>query len=452
MRNVTIRNLNEAAAALEAGSTTSRTLVEDCLARIEDPAGEGARVFRVVYAKRARAMADAIDGARRAGYRASAYAGIPISVKDLFDVAGEPTPAGSRVLEHSPPAERNAPIVDRLLAQGLIPVGRSNMTEFAYSGLGINPHFGTPLSPWDHAGRHVPGGSSSGAAASVAYGMAFVGIGTDTGGSCRVPAAFCGVVGFKPTARRVPTTGAVPLSTSLDSIGPFANAVADAAIVDAMLAAAPPTAPAPAPLAGLRFAIPAPFGLENMDADVTAAFEAAIAKLRAAGARVEERDFAALHRFPAVTRHGGITGAEAYAWHRKLVSEHPDLYDPFVLRRLNQGSRQSAADYIALLAERAAMIREMDEATAWIDALVMPTSVVVPPRFADVEAEADYNRINLLVLHNTMLMNILDRTAISLPIGGRGGPPVGLMLAARAMDDRRLLGIAAGVEASLHQG
>ncbi|MGH7069978.1 MAG: amidase [Acetobacteraceae bacterium] len=448
-----MQTLIETAARLGAGTLTSRALVEECLARIEDPVGEGKHVFRVVYTAKARAMADAIDAARRAGYAPGPYAGIPISLKDLLDVAGEPTPAGSRVLDHAAPATKNAPIVDRLLAAGLIPIGRSNMTEFAYSGLGINPHYGTPLSPWDRASRHVPGGSSSGAAASVAYGMALAGIGTDTGGSCRVPAAFCGVVGFKPTARRVPTEGALPLSTSLDSIGPFTSSVADAAIIDAILAAQSPEVLAPRPLEGLRFVVPAPFALEGMDTNVAAAFNAAIAMLRAAGVRIEERNFGALRHFPPVTHHGGITGAEASHWHRKLLAEHADLYDPFVRRCLAQGSRQSAADYIALLAERAAMIREMGDETTWIDALVMPTSVIVPPRFSEVEDAADHDRINLLVLRNTMLVNIIDWTAISLPIGTRNGPPVGLMLAARTMEDRsRLLPIAAGVEAALLRG
>jgi aspartyl-tRNA(Asn)/glutamyl-tRNA(Gln) amidotransferase subunit A len=224
-----MNTIAEAAAALASGRTTSRALVETALDRIADPAGEGARTFVRTYPTQARASADAIDALRRANRAPSPFAGIPVSLKDLLDVAGEPTPAGSVVLADAPLATAHAPVVQRLLAAGLIPVGRTNMTEFAFSGVGINPHYGTPRSPYgrqaDGSGR-VPGGSSSGAAVSVSDHMAFAAIGTDTGGSCRIPAAFCGVVGYKPTQRRVPRDGVLPLSTTLDSIGPLARTVA----------------------------------------------------------------------------------------------------------------------------------------------------------------------------------------------------------------------------------
>ena len=214
-----MRTIEDHAQALADGSTTSRALVEQCLARIADPGGEGARAFIKVHAEQARAMADAMDTLRRAGREPSRYAGIPVALKDLFDIAGEATPAGSRVLADAPPAAAHAPVVQRMLAAGFVPMGRTNMTEFAFSGLGINPHYGTPCSPWDRAARRIPGGSSSGTAVSVSDGMAVAGLGTDTGGSCRIPAAFCGIVGYKPTARRVPITGVLPLAPSLDSVG-----------------------------------------------------------------------------------------------------------------------------------------------------------------------------------------------------------------------------------------
>ena len=221
-------DIEPTAAALAEGRATSRDLIEACLARIADPAGEGAATFRRVHAEAARASADAIDALRRAGRAPSRYAGIPVSLKDLLDVAGESTSAGSRALADAPPAAVHAPVVARLLAAGFIPVGRTNMVEFAFSGLGINPHFGTPRAPWERtaAGGRIPGGSSSGAAVSVADGMALGAIGTDTGGSCRIPAAFCGITGYKPTARRVPIAGVLPLSPSLDSVGPLAASVA----------------------------------------------------------------------------------------------------------------------------------------------------------------------------------------------------------------------------------
>ena len=231
-----MRRIDELAQALSKGTATSRSLIEESLARIGDPDGEGARTFIKVYADQARAMADAADLLRKANRAPGPYAGIPIALKDLFDVAGEATPGGSVVLAETPPAKANAPVVARMLAAGFIPVGRVNMTEFAFSGLGINPHYGTPASPWDRASRRIPGGSSSGTAVAVADGMAAAGLGTDTGGSCRIPAAFCGIVGYKPTARRVPITGVLPLAPSLDSVGPLAPSVACCAAIDAILA------------------------------------------------------------------------------------------------------------------------------------------------------------------------------------------------------------------------
>src|SRR5438046_4260027 len=234
------------AAALAAGQTTSRDLIEAALARIADPGGEGARTFVKVYADSARAAADAQDRLRKAGYVASPLAGLPVSVKDLFDIAGEQSLAGSQALDDTPPAAHDAPAIARLRAAGAVLIGRTNMTEFAFSGVGINPHYGTPGNPHDR--RLIPGGSSSGAAVSVGDGAAIVGIGTDTGGSVRIPAALCGIVGFKPTQTRVPRDGVIPLSTTLDSIGPLANSVACCAIADAVMGGEPPVAPAPPPV------------------------------------------------------------------------------------------------------------------------------------------------------------------------------------------------------------
>src|ERR1700720_3039842 len=243
--NPSKRTVLEIAADLADGRTTSGELVEAALAQITDPAGEGARTFVKVYAENARAAAVAQDRLRKAGYIGSPVPGLPVSLKDLFDVAGERTLAGSKALDDSPPAQRDAPIVARLRAAGAVLIGRTNMTEFAFSGVGINPHYGTPGNPYDR--RRVPGGSSAGAPVSVADGCAVIAIGTDTGGSVRIPAALCGVVGFKPTASRLPRAGATPLSTTLDSIGPLANSVACCAITDAVMAGENPIAPDEAP-------------------------------------------------------------------------------------------------------------------------------------------------------------------------------------------------------------
>lgn len=244
------------AADLASGATSARKLVEQCIARIADPTGEGQRTFIHVDREAALEAADAMDRLRKANAAPSPFAGIPISIKDLFDIKGQVTRAGSRALEDSAPAEADAPAVARLKRAGFIVIGRTNMTEFAYSGIGINPHFGTPKSAWNRSVGHVPGGSSSGAAVSIADGMAFGALGTDTGGSCRIPAAFNGIVGYKPTQRRIPLAGGVPLSFTLDSYGPLANSVACCAALDAVLADEPVTPIAPRPVKGMRLAVP----------------------------------------------------------------------------------------------------------------------------------------------------------------------------------------------------
>ncbi|HEY0418352.1 MAG TPA: amidase, partial [Acetobacteraceae bacterium] len=395
-----MRTIPELSQALAAGATTSRQLVEECLARIADPAGEGSRTFLRVHADKARAQADAMDALRRAGRAPGPLAGIPFSVKDLADIAGEPTPAGSTVLADAPPAAANAPVVQRILDAGLVVMGRTNMTEFAFSGLGINPHHDTPRSPYDRATGRIPGGSSSGAAVSVSDGMAYGALGTDTGGSCRIPAAMCGIVGYKPTARRVPITGILPLSTSLDSVGPLANTVACCAAIDAVFAGQPLPTLRPAPLAGLRFAVPTNIVLENMDDEVAGAFERALSTLSATGARIDRRAFPAFDEIAPVNALGGFSAAEAWAWHRKLIAAKGEGYDPCVVSRIRRGETMLAADYVDLLHARAAIIARANAATAEYDAVLMPTCPLTPPPIASLAGEAEYTRVNMLQLRN----------------------------------------------------
>src|SRR5215471_15884209 len=269
---------------LETGRTSARKLVEECIARIADPAGEGQRTFIHVDKDAALEAADAMDRLRRAHAAPSRFAGIPVSIKDLFDIKGQVTRAGSRALEDSAPAAADAPVVARLRRAGFVAIGRTNMTEFAYSGIGINPHYGTPKGAWNRSAGHVPGGSSSGAAVSVVDGMAHGALGTDTGGSCRIPAAFNGIVGFKPTQRRIPLDGGVPLSFSLDSYGPLARSVNCCAILDAVLANEPVTALRPRPVKDLRFAVPTTVALDDLDDAVAKTFDRALAALSKAGA------------------------------------------------------------------------------------------------------------------------------------------------------------------------
>ena len=444
-----MRAIEDLAQSLADGQTTSRALVEEALARIADPAGEGARTFIKVHAAQARAAADAVDAARKVGLAVGRYAGIPIALKDLFDIAGEPTPAGSKVLADAPPARLNAPVVQRMLNAGFITMGRANMTEFAFSGLGINPHYGTPSSPWDRGAARIPGGSSSGTAVAVADGMAAAGLGTDTGGSCRIPAAFCGVVGYKPTARRVPINGVLPLAPSLDSVGPLAPSVACCAAMDAILAGQEPVVPVPAALSGLRLAVPENVVLDGMDATVAAAFDRALSVLSDAGAHVTRVRFPAFEAIAGVNANGGYAASEAYAWHRGLLAAKGAGYDPRIRVRIMRGETMSAADYLDLAPARAGIIAAFDASTRDFDCVVMPTVPIVAPRIADLDDEREYNRINLHILRNTALGNFLDRCAISIPCHRAGDAPVGLMLMGETMGDARLFRIAAAVEAEL---
>jgi aspartyl-tRNA(Asn)/glutamyl-tRNA(Gln) amidotransferase subunit A len=444
-----MRTIDQLAQALDAGQTTSRALIELSLSRIADPVGEGARAFVKVHAEQARAMADAVDALRRVRRSPGRYAGIPIALKDLFDIAGEPTPAGSTVLADAPPAAAHAPVVARMLAAGFIPMGRVNMTEFAFSGLGINPHYGTPLSPWDRASKRIPGGSSSGTAVAVADGMAAAGLGTDTGGSCRIPAAFCGIVGYKPTARRVPITGVLPLAPSLDSVGPLAPSVACCAAIDGILAEEGVSVPSPVGLAGLRFAVPENMVLEGMDAVVSAAFDRSLSALSAAGAVLRRVRFEEFDDLPAVNAKGGFAASEAYAWHRSLLASKGAGYDPNIRVRIARGEGMSAADYLDLLAARARLIASFDERTRDYDCVLMPTVPIVAPRVAELSDQQSYNRINMHILRNTALANFLDRCSISVPCHREGDSPVGLMLTGETMGDARLFGIASAVEACI---
>ena len=268
---------------LETGRTSARKLVDECIARIADPAGEGQRVFIHVDKDAAIEAAEAMDRLRKAKAAPSRFAGIPVSIKDLFDIKGQVTRAGSRALDDFPPAQADATVVARLRRAGFIVIGRTNMTEFAYSGIGINPHYGTPKSAWQRSVGHVPGGSSSGAAVSIADGMAYGALGTDTGGSCRIPAAFNGIVGFKPTQRRVPLDGGVPLSSTLDSFGPLARSVSCCAILDAVLADEPVVPLRPRPIKGMRLAVPTTIVLDDLDDAVAKTFDRALRNFVAPG-------------------------------------------------------------------------------------------------------------------------------------------------------------------------
>ena len=438
-----------ARAAVElAAGMSSQSLVEECLARILDPAGEGPRAFLKVHTEAARAASGCADDLRR--HRgAPRFAGIPVSVKDLFDMAGDVTTAGSVALADAAPAVTDAAAVARVRAAGFIPVGRTNMTEFAYSGIGLNPHFGTPRNPWDRATGRIPGGSSSGAAVSVSDGMAVAALGTDTGGSCRAPAALCGVVGFKPTAQRIPSDGVVPLSFTLDSIGSLAPSVACCATLDAVMAGEEVHDLQAFPLDGLRLAAPQTLVLDSLEAPVAEAYGDALGRLAKAGVRIVDVALTELAEVAALNRQGGIAASEAYAWHRELIAAEGARYDPRVLRRIMAGRDQDAAYYIDLVRTRAGVISSVSAVSARFDAMIMPTCPVVAAPIAAVAVDEDFFAVNARVLRNTTLFNLLDRCAISIPCHRPGGAPVGLMLVGEHGGDRRLLAIAAAVEAAV---
>ena len=431
---------------LENGRTSARKLVDECLARIADPSGEGARVFLHVDAEAAIEAAEAMDRLREVKAAPSPFAGIPVSIKDLFDIKGQVTRAGSRALEDSAPAEADAPVVARLRRAGFIVIGRTNMTEFAYSGIGINPHFGTPKSAWRRDVGHVPGGSSSGAAVSVVDRMAHGALGTDTGGSCRIPAAYNGIVGFKPTQRRVPLDGGVPLSFTLDSFGPLARTVGCCAVLDAVLANEAIVPLQPRPIKGMRLAVPTTVALDELDDEVARTFERALETLSRQGALIERIAVPEFLDVGMMNTKGGFAAAESFAWHRYLIVRHGDVYDPRVSLRILRGESISAADYIDLLEARKSLIARATVRLAPYDALVLPTTANTPPRIADLADDKAFTKANLLSLRNCSLINMIDGCAISLPCHREGEVPVGLMVAASGGSDRRVFELAAAME------
>ena len=418
------------------------SLVDVCLEEAEKTQS----VFTRLYPDAARAAGEHADAMRAAGIEISPLAGLPVSIKDLVDIAGETTLAGSTVLRDAPPAKADAPVVKRLRIAGAAIVGKTNMTEFAFSGVGLNPHYGTPANPADATVARIPGGSSSGAAVSVATGLCVAAIGSDTGGSIRIPAALCGIVGFKPTARRVPSAGTIPLSTTLDTICAMTRSVEDCILVDSIIADNALSIP-DLPLAGLRLAVPSTLMLDALDPHVAASFSAALSRLSAAGAKIIDVPFALLGEAADLNR---FSGAESFAWHRGLLANREAEYDARVAKRIRTGAAMSAADYIDLHRKRREWITRMEDALGPFDSLIMPTTPIVAPPIGDLEASEDaFFKVNGLLLRNPSTINLLDGCAVSVPCHDVGTLPVGLMIAGPAMADRKVLAVARAVESAL---
>lgn len=444
---------------LQAGQTSASAEMERCIATAQSPAC--AQVFARTLFDTARAEA------ARPGTSHQPLAGLAVSVKDLFDVQGQTTPAGSLVLADAPAALTDSAAIARLRAAGAAFIGRTHMVEFAFSGVGTNPHFGTPAAFDGRSGAlpgpaRVPGGSSSGAGVSVATGAAFIGLGSDTGGSIRIPAALNGVVGFKSTARLVPSTGAVPLSTTLDTACAITRSVRDAIVAHEILAARR-TTPSPTPLAAWRLAVPSTLFLDHLDAAVAHAFERTLNQLRRAGARIAHITLPEAAQGNDMQARGSFSAAEAYAWHRTLLASQGARYDPRVKSRIERGATMSAAHYIDLLHARRDWIARMEQAMEGFDALLSPTVPLIAPTIAsvapangqnaaqDATRDAEFVRANALLLRNTSVVNLLDGCALSLPCHAAGEFPVGLMVWHAALHDDAVLNVGLKIEQILQK-
>ena len=429
------------------GTVSAQAWIEDCLARAESSAA--AHVFTRLYPEAARLAAGHADACHAAGLAAGPLAGVPVTIKDLYDVAGETTTAGTKVFAGDAPASHDAPAVARLRAAGAAIVGKTNMTELAFSGIGINPHYGTPVNPADTQVQRIPGGSSSGAAVSVALGLAVAGLGSDTGGSIRIPAALCGVVGFKSTQSRVPLAGAVPLSHSLDTVCAMTRSVADCLVVDGVLSGQP-LAVAQRPLKGRRLAVPQTLMLDGLDATVARAFERSLSRLSQAGALLEDIALPELAEIAALNAPGGFSPVECWAAHHERIADVMAQLDPRVASRAKLGQNVSAADYLRMLKNRQRWIQRMEAALAGYDAILSPTVPIVAPELdllmRDDEAFAAANRSTL---RNTFAINFLDGCSFSLPCQAAGELPVGLMVSSVRGDDARLGSVALAIEAAL---
>ncbi len=430
-----------------AGPGAREALLKRVLAEARAPAA--AHVYTALFDDEALAAARAADAAAAHGRALPPLAGLPVTVKDLYDIAGRTTMAGSVLRAGAPPAVRDAEAVARLKRAGAAVTGLTNMTEFAFSGVGINPHHGTPRNPADAGTARIPGGSSAGAAVSVALGQAVAALGSDTGGSIRIPAALCGLVGFKNTQRRTPLAGAFPLSFTLDTVCAMARNVADCLRVDGVLAGAP-LVPAQRPLRGLRLALPQTLLLEALEPAVAQAFEHALARLSAGGAQFVPLRLAELGEIGQINAPGGFSAVEAFAVHREALATQRGRFDPRVAARVALGEGVSAADYITMQRRRLDWIERMGRALEGFDAVVCPTTPITAPPIAElVVSDEAFFKANGLLLRNTFAFNFLDGCAFTLPCHAPGTLPVGLMLGAPGGRDAELAAVALAVEAAL---
>jgi aspartyl-tRNA(Asn)/glutamyl-tRNA(Gln) amidotransferase subunit A len=410
-------------------------------------------VFTQLYEDAARATAQSCDAQAKAGNRLGALHGVCITVKDNIDVTGETTMAGGVVCAGEAPAMHDAPVLQRLRDAGAVVLGKTNMSEFAFSGVGINPHHGTPANPVDPAQSRVPGGSSSGAAVSVALGLAEVGIGTDTGGSIRIPAALCGLVGYKSTQSRIPCTGVMELSRTLDTVGSITRSVRACLAVDAVLSQQPLPTDA-SNLRGMRFAVPQTLMMDDVDVTVANAFARTLRHISEAGAQVVEIPFKALGDIAALSMPGGFSPIEGYAAHHARLERGAHHIDPRVVARMTLGKGISAQDYLVLHNRRNAWIAAAEQTLHGFDAMLCPTVPMVAPLTQPLLKDDEaFFKVNRLLLRNPSAINYMDGCAWSLPCHAAGELPVGLMVSALRGKDAPLAQVALALEnlmSSLH--
>lgn len=445
--------LDSLAQSLASGSISAERLLQETLAKRDDPANQ--YVFTCDTRESALQQALQADRLRTAGQAPSPWAGIPITVKDLFDIQGLTTTAGSKALADEPAATKTAPCIQRLIDAGFVVIGRTTMTEFAYSGLGLNPHYGTPVNPYSAGEALIPGGSTSGGAVSVASGLVPATIGTDTGGSVRIPAAFCNLVGFKPGTEQVSCEGAIPLAQSLDSVGPLANSVACCAALYSVMSHQPEilrdvlNPPEPA---RLRVLVPANAAVwQAASSDVVTRCKEALTRLEAAGVELVAADTQLFDDILESGVQGAIAGFESSRWHRSLLERKGALYDPRVSMRIQNGAAIEEPAYNKALEQRGQFIERYRELLHTFDAVVWPTTACAAPAFSALEADADYGRWNLEVLRNTSVGNVLNAAALTLPLprslqAGKPPLPAGLMLLHISDKAPHLLGVAAALE------
>ena len=444
--------LRELSHALRSGQTTASQLVEHALER----ASQSKSVFTTINPGLLH-LANTIDSRHKKSQPLAPLAGIPIALKDLFNIRNEVTLAGSIVRKHYAQAEdADAEVLAPLRAAGLLFFGRTNMSEFAYSGIGTNAHYGTPLSIWDRDTGRLPGGSSSGSAVAVGEGIVCASLGSDTAGSCRIPAAFNGVVGVKPSHGRMSLKGIYPLSPTLDAPGPIAIDVDSCFILDQLMCGRAKPADElprlqPAELNQLRLVIPEARVMDDLDAEVRTAFEAAIEALRAAGINIRQQTLPLLDDCDDLFIERPIVVREVWDHHRSMLEQHFDEYDPFVSTRLRLGANISDEEQQNRYQARDQLVAAFEREFAGLqaDALIYPTVTCVPPAIAETEDDENARRVNLRCLRNTATVNYFNGCAISLPCHREGEAPVGLMLSATNGQDESLYRIAAAIEAAL---